>query len=310
MKFLCLHGAFGNASNFQAQLGPFIAKASASGKISFKFITGRHEAIPPAGFEDYFGRGPLYRFIPFDGIGALDDILHKLDDFPQGETAEDTIRQLLHSDYGSQYSLEGVRASIEYILEAVRADPEIEGILGFSEGAVAAASAILEEKRQWEEEGIPRQLKCGIFFAGWPPLSLKGGECSVVLADESEDTIDVPTCHVVGCDDPYIDGAMSLYSMCDQDSADLFDHGNGHFIPREAQTLTELSTNIAALIKKTESCVASPSDVESVSGSATSLDDFSQDSADCLSSPSISSFEVDDDEIYCESTLSLKKLMI
>jgi len=109
----------------------------------------------------------LYRFIPFDGIEALDDILNKLDEFPQGETAEDTIRQLIHSDYGSQYSLEGVRGSIEYILDAVRADPEIEGILGFSEGAVAAASAILEEKRLWEEEGIPRQLKVSNIVCGY-----------------------------------------------------------------------------------------------------------------------------------------------
>lgn len=35
----------------------------------------------------------------------------------------------------------------------------LQGILGFSEGAVAAASVILEEKRLWEEEGIPRQLQ-------------------------------------------------------------------------------------------------------------------------------------------------------
>lgn len=148
MKFLCLHGAFGNASvcnpvhlpphhmrtwlivlwqNFQAQLGPFVSKAKEAGdQISFKWISGRHEAIPPAGFSDYFGRGPLYRFIPFDGIAALDDVLHKLDEFPQGETAEDTIRQLIQSDYGSQYTLDGVRTSIEYILDAVREDPEIE----------------------------------------------------------------------------------------------------------------------------------------------------------------------------------------
>lgn len=49
-----------------------------------------------------------------------------------------------------------------------------------------------------------------------------------MLADESGEVIDIPTCHIVGCDDPYIDGAMALYSMCDQDSAELFDHGSGH----------------------------------------------------------------------------------
>ncbi|KAG6145387.1 hypothetical protein E4U24_004192 [Claviceps purpurea] len=297
MKFLCLHGAFGNASNFQAQLGPFVSKAKESGdQISFKWISGRHEAIPPAGFSDYFGRGPLYRFIPFDGIEALDDVLHKLDEFPQGETAEDTIRQLIQSDYGSQYTLDGVRTSIEYILDAVREDPEIEGILGFSEGATAAASAILEEKRLWEEEGVPRQLKCGIFFAGWPPLSLKGGQCNVILADESEDAIDIPTCHVVGSDDPYIDGAMSLHSMCDQDSAVLFDHGSGHFIPREPQTLSELTAAITAMTEQAEASFSSHSDTESISEIRKSIDGFSMLSDDCSSASSVDSGDYGDDK--------------
>ncbi|KAG6286301.1 hypothetical protein E4U46_005041 [Claviceps purpurea] len=300
MKFLCLHGAFGNASNFQAQLGPFVKATSKSGQISFKWISGRHEAIPPAGFSDYFGRGTLYCFIPFDGIEALDDVLHKLDEFPQGATAEDTIRQLIQSDYGSQYTLDGVRNSIEYILDAVRKDPEIEGILGFSEGATAAASAILEEKRLWEEEGVPRQLKCGIFFAGWPPLSLKGGQCNVILADESEDAIDIPTCHVVGSDDPYIDGAMSLHSMCDQDSAVLFDHGSGHFVPREPNTLAELSNTITAMMEQAEASFSSHnSDSESISDHRNSISNLSMLSDDSSSATSVESETCDSEEEKC-----------
>lgn len=37
----------------------------------------------------------------------------------------------------------------------------IQGILGYSEGAIIASSVILEERRRWEEEGIPRRLKVG-----------------------------------------------------------------------------------------------------------------------------------------------------
>ncbi|KAG5992032.1 hypothetical protein E4U52_003111 [Claviceps spartinae] len=267
MKFLCLHGAFGNAS-----------------------------AIPPAGFSDYFGRGTLYRFIPFDGIEALDDVLHKLDEFPQGETAEDTIRQLIQSDYGSQYTLDGVRNSIEYILDAVREDPEIEGILGFSEGATAAASAILEEKRlcHWIEKV---SSQCGIFFAGWPPLSLKGGQCNVSLADESEAAIDIPTCHVVGSDDPYIDGAMSLYSMCDQDSAVLFDHGSGHFVPREPKTLEELSDTIAAMMEQAEASFSSNnSDSESISDHRNSIGNLSMLSDDSSSASLVESCDSEEEK--------------
>jgi hypothetical protein len=94
-----------------------------------------------------------------------------------------------------------------------------------------------------------------MFFAGWPPLSLKGNNCTVVLADESENVIDIPTFHVVGCNDPYIDGAMALYGLCDEDSAHLFDHGSGHFVPRDAQTLGELSAAAAALLDRVKSSV-------------------------------------------------------
>ncbi|KAG5988680.1 hypothetical protein E4U43_004672 [Claviceps pusilla] len=291
MKFLCLHGAYGNESNFQAQMGPFLSKASKSDKMSFKFISAQHEAIPPPGFENYFGCGPLRRFVRHDGTGTVDDVLRRLDDFPQGETAEDTIRQLFKLVDNAEYNTEGVSGAIEYILDILRADPEIDGILGFSEGAIVAASTLLEEKRRWEEEGIPRQLKCGIFFGGWPPISLRGGRGSVLLADESEDVIDVPTCHVVGCEDPFIDGAMALYSMCDQDSAEFFDHGNGHFIPREPQTCEELTANILALVEKAEARFTPAGDSDSVSDSAPSpsLDgEFSQGSLTCSSRTSVS----------------------
>lgn len=146
MKFLCLHGAYGSASvcncppfrdvvgvhahhcwqNFQVQLGPFAAKTSESGQISFKWISGRHEAIPPPGCGEYFGRGPLYRFIPFDGIQAREDILNKLSEFPQGATPEDTMRQLCQHRDMVEYDAEGIRAAILDVLKVVRDDPEIE----------------------------------------------------------------------------------------------------------------------------------------------------------------------------------------
>ncbi|KAG6045742.1 hypothetical protein E4U17_008150, partial [Claviceps sp. LM77 group G4] len=138
--------------------------------------------------------------------------------------------------------------------------------------------------------------QCGIFFAGWPPLSLKGGQCNVILADESEDAIDIPTCHVVGSDDPYIDGAMSLHSMCDQDSAVLFDHGSGHFIPREPQTLSELTEAITAMTEQVEASFSSQSDTESISEIRKSIDGFSMLSDDCSSASSVDSGDYGDEK--------------
>lgn len=151
---------------------------------------------------------------------------------------------------------------------------------------------LLEERKRFEQDGRPRRLKVsndqppfnpksfipsrvesriyflsparyltrndlqyGIFFAGWPPVSVEGDTARCLLADECEDVIDVPTCHIVGCNDPYIHGAMALYSMCDEDTATLFDHGKGHTVPRDARTISELSSAIKTTLKKGEVAV-------------------------------------------------------
>lgn len=83
-------------------------------------------------------------------------------------------------------------------------------------------------------------------------MAVKGDKIQCLLADECEDVIDIPTCHIVGCNDPYIHGAMALYTMCDEDTAILFDHGKGHTIPRDPRTISELSSAIETTLKKPE----------------------------------------------------------
>lgn len=90
--------------------------------------------------------------------------------------------------------------------------------------------------------------KYGIFFAGWPPSKVEDGQVKAVLADECEDMIDVPTCHIVGSLDPYLYGAMSLYGVCNEDNATLFDHGKGHTVPRDNTTIEELVASIRKTI--------------------------------------------------------------
>lgn len=68
-----------------------------------------------------------------------------------------------------------------------------------------------------------------------------------VLADESEDVVDVPSLHVVGCNDPYILGAMALFNICDEDTAELFDHGKGHTVPRDRRSINSLCDAIIRL---------------------------------------------------------------
>lgn len=72
----------------------------------------------------------------------------------------------------------------------------------------------------------------------------------IILADQSEDLIDIPTCHVVGAGDPYLHGSMALYNVCDEDNAMFFDHGKGHTLPRDQRTLKELGNVVREIIDR------------------------------------------------------------
>ncbi|KAF2088079.1 hypothetical protein K490DRAFT_39979 [Saccharata proteae CBS 121410] len=248
MKFLCLPGSYGSAQNFKVQLGPFADGISSSCKASFKWTQGNHRAEPPEGFEDYFGPGPLYRFVDFDGIEGFDSIQEKIRDFPDGHGAEDTLRTLIGDGTEAIAANNNVREAIDDIFRQIDEDPEIEGVLGYSEGATIAATLVLEERRRLEEQEVPRRIKCAIFVAGWPPLSITSDGVRTLLADECEDVVDIPTCHIVGCNDPYIVGSTALYNMCDEDTAELVDHGRGHVVPRDPRTIGELGEAISRLI--------------------------------------------------------------
>lgn len=76
---------------------------------------------------------------------------------------------------------------------------------------------------------------------------MASGKLQVLLADQDQSVIDIPSLHVIGCNDPYIAGAVALYNMCDRDNAELFDHGRGHTVPRDARTIQELGDAIERL---------------------------------------------------------------
>ncbi|PWY84327.1 hypothetical protein BO83DRAFT_405187 [Aspergillus eucalypticola CBS 122712] len=238
MTILCLHGGFGSAQNFQVQLDPLTSVyKSVYPNTSFHYVDGGHPATPPPGSQYYFGLPPYYRFIEYDGIGRSSDVLERIRQLPRGATAEDTMRVLVHEH--EMMSADCVRQALDRLLGILDEHPEIDGVLGFSEGATAAATLLLEEERLVQEEGRKRRLKYGIFLAGWPPLRIVGDRVTGCLADETEDMIVVPTCHIIGANDPYVDGTMALYGVCDPDTAIMFDHGKGHTIPRDVATLKE-----------------------------------------------------------------------
>ena len=264
---------------------PICRELESDNSASFYFTQGSNECKPPPGFLDYFGPPPHYRFIDYDGI-ERNDVLERVRDFPEGEVAEDVLRELMPK--GTEDVRESVRIALDKIYKTMDEHGPFDGICAYSEGATVGATLILDERRRFEEEGRKRQIKCAVFFAGWPPLYVLGYIffCSsqlhidflcletrmvpfpeaflikqlltapsprhmelndMVLADTCDDFVDVPTCHVVGATDPYLKGAIALYNVCDEDTAVLFDHGKGHTIPRDTKTIKELTDTIRGL---------------------------------------------------------------
>lgn len=60
----------------------------------------------------------------FDGINSLDDMLTKIRDFPEGMSAEDTMRQLLSE--AESFSSNAVNKAMDRLLKIIDEDPEID----------------------------------------------------------------------------------------------------------------------------------------------------------------------------------------
>ncbi|KAE8361502.1 serine hydrolase-domain-containing protein [Aspergillus caelatus] len=145
-------------------------------------------------------------------------------------------------------------AALDRIFRFIDQEGPFDGVLGHSEGTAMAATVLLEERRRFRQTGRPQQLKCGIFFNGFPALI--PGENKYLLADDKEGDamadedrfINVPTVHVLGSLDPSYYTSLALYNVCCPEKASLFDHGGGHGVPRDVRTIRELGKVVRAMI--------------------------------------------------------------
>lgn len=208
MRFLCLPGAYGSVEvghllpiltiadiwkKFKVQLAPLIKELESDKSASFHFVQGPYEVAPPVGYEEFFGGPPYYRFIvPSDTDADATDVIERIRDFPQLETPELTMRELM--TYGVAKTDDSARQTLTYLYELLETEGPFDGIIGYSEGATIAGTLLLHEQMREHNEGRIPMLKCALFFGGWPPMAptLDG----LVLADESNLTIEVPTTHI------------------------------------------------------------------------------------------------------------------
>lgn len=170
-----------------------VKELEGDGSASFHFIQGPYEVAPPVGYEDFFGGPPYHRFIvPTDAEADSIDVIERIRDFPQLETPEMTMRELM--TYGVAKTDDSARHTLEFLYGIMEKEGPFDGIIGYSEGATIAGTLLLHEQVREELEGRPPMFKCALFFGGWPPITptLDG----LVLADESDLTIEIPTTHI------------------------------------------------------------------------------------------------------------------
>ncbi|KAH6617684.1 serine hydrolase FSH [Chaetomium sp. MPI-SDFR-AT-0129] len=241
MRILCIPGAYGSSDKFEVQLAPLVNELTKDGSATFHFIHGPCTAVPPKGFEEYFGKPPYFRFIEPDkdvdaGVTQQDDVLARIRDFPDCETPEDTMRELMRDGIATTHR--STDNALKFLVNIMEEQGPFDAIIGYSEGATVAATLLLHEQQRSKKKDIPPMFKYAIFFAGWPPVDPV--HHNMILSDETDATIEIPTCHIIGSLDPYVHGSMALYNVCDPDTAYMFDHAKGHTLPRDKDTVREL----------------------------------------------------------------------
>lgn len=170
-----------------------------SSATTFHYLNGPLLVSPPPGFEAYFGVGPHYRWID-DGQKPGKSTIRRVRDLPTSENNDDAMREVLGDVHCRNYA-----DLMDYIEGVLEKNPEIGGMIAYSEGAAAAATYILDEQRRHREDGRERQIKCAMFVGGWP--AMRRDTKGFILADDGGDEmIDIPTLHVLGAngsDNPF-----------------------------------------------------------------------------------------------------------
>jgi hypothetical protein len=230
-------------------LGPIVNELESDESATFYFAEGIIEEKPPEDISAWFGNPPHLRFFKYEaGVEPL-TILNGLQDFEHDGSPEEAMRDFL-GDHSAPLR-QDVRRMLNDLYQTIQKHGPFYGVLGYSEGATVASTLLVDDLQRRRAQGLGSSFQCAVFFAGWPPLATEGNN-TLLLSDEVGELITIPTFHVVGASDPYLPGCMALYNVCDGDVAELFDHGKGHMIPRDAVTVKELSNVVRGFLERVD----------------------------------------------------------
>jgi hypothetical protein len=229
MKCLCLHGFTQNAESFRARTGSLRSKPLKR-VVDFVFIDAPHSAVGafPDSESASLGSasstsvdagevGPRAWFLPAEN----DDLKP---DSPPGTW----VRPALSARY------KGWEESEKTIRDAMEVYGPFDGIMGFSQGSLAASVALASIPE------LKSTVKFVVLIAGFNPLD---DHFSRLL--ESEVPLAPRSLHVIGSSDALVtrDRFESLISFYGADPR-VFEHNGGHGVPTSAEFRNTVKTFI------------------------------------------------------------------
>lgn len=224
-------------------VAPLMYELGRSQTSKFYFFNGTHEVPGFPGLEGQH-QGPFFRY--FDKSAPdITQVASSIQALPTSATSpEEFCRTLMHM-CGGEPKPQIATSLVQSFATNSDLGP-FDGLLGFSEGASVAATIALEQERV----STRQRFKCAVFICGSPPLRERGAE--PYLADECGQCIKIPTLHIVGANDPGMRAGLALFNLCTNESATLYDHGQGHEIPRAPAITKRMAQLIREMVARVE----------------------------------------------------------
>ena len=212
-------------------------------QVEFHFLNAMHE-VPPFPLLESQYRGPFFRWFPRDVV-SITDIFASVKVQPTSPSSpEQWARQARRLCPGDAE----IEAAMQYVRDHAYNSNlgPFDGLLGFSEGASIVANLLIDQQRS----SSVRPFKCAILISGLPPLQPGNGD--PFLADELGQIINTPTAHIIGAKDPGWLGSLALFNLCAEGTASLYDHKQGHEIPKVPAIVKKMVVVIREMLARVE----------------------------------------------------------
>lgn len=144
---------------------------------------------------------------------------------------------------------EGKRICMDYIRNFIQEEGPFYGVIETSQGATVAAMVLLDDLDMSRKENRVNMFECGVFFVGFPPISLKHS-LVYVLSNESDTRITILICHVIGGEDIWDFGAVALKNVCDLQSTTVITHGKGHVVSHTVEAIVGVAKFIREISRR------------------------------------------------------------